>query len=849
MAETKLVTITIDGKAYQVPAGSNLVDAAKWHADNDIPVFCYHPKMAPVGMCRMCVVELGMVEKDRATGEVIMENGQPKVRWMPKLQTACTQVATDGMVVRTDTDKVKAGRESVIEFLLTSHPLDCPICDKGGECPLQNLTMAHGNGVSRMNFADKLKLDKHVPLGDLIYLDEERCIQCARCIRFQDEIVGDDVLAFHERGRRLQIITKSDPGFDTYFSGNTTDICPVGALTTADFRFGARPWELTDVPSICPHDAAGTNISLSTRLDRDFGGRAMIKRVMPRQNEAVNEIWISDRTRFVHHFTRSDDRLQSPMVRRGERLSPTVWNEAIPALAEVLKAANGDVAVLAGGGASNEDLWELRQLLKGLGSERLGAWTTHSGAELLLEVGVGKGSNLGTLGKGDAILVVASDLEEEVPMWYLRVKQAQDRGAFLAVANHRPTRLAEIASQTERKVASQTERKPLVGKSVLYEAGKAAHWLNDLANSDPELYNTLKDAQNLVIIAGAEGLDWDGGRALMQAAANLLIAGGHVGKPNNGLMATLPEANGMGLQYLGYTTQNALDIIKNPPSVLITAQCDPLGDDPTAGSWMSKVNTLITLTLFPDDTTQRAAFALPVQSFAERDGTFINGERRVQRFYTAQGPMGDALPLWEIIARLRERLGQGRAKVSAAAVMLELSNHLPSFNGIRYKDLAQVERQYPDVGGKDLYYGGTAYQNKGGLGVQLPTTADNGSAPTAGTVNLPEVKQAKKGELLLIPTVRLYNRSHIMRPSALIANRVAKPFAALNNADAKKLGIKHGDRVEVRFNGGQATVTAQVSDSTPQGVVFVPRYLADTPTPMVITSASVVKVSDAVAVQ
>ncbi|PJF22024.1 MAG: NADH dehydrogenase (quinone) subunit G, partial [Phototrophicales bacterium] len=258
------VKIIIDDIEYEVPAGSNLVDMAKWYADNDIPVFCYHPKMEPVGMCRMCLVEQGSIVKDRETGEVVLdENGNPQVRWFPKLQTACTQIVHDGMVIRTNTEAVKAARENVVEFLLTSHPLDCPICDKGGECPLQNLTMAHGPGTSRMNYDDKMHLDKHVPLGDLIFLDEERCIQCARCIRFQDEIVGDDVLAFHERGRKLQIITNSDPGFDTYFSGNTTDICPVGALTTADFRFGARPWELTEVPSICPHDAAGSNISLS----------------------------------------------------------------------------------------------------------------------------------------------------------------------------------------------------------------------------------------------------------------------------------------------------------------------------------------------------------------------------------------------------------------------------------------------------------------------------------------------------------------------------------------------------------------------------------------------------------
>ena len=404
------------------------------------------------------------------------------------------------MVVRTNTEQVVAARRNVLEFLLTSHPLDCPICDKGGECPLQNLTMAYGPGATRMEYEDKMKLDKHVPLGDLIFLDEERCIQCARCIRFQDEIVGDDVLAFHERGRSLQIITVGDPGFETYFSGNTTDVCPVGALTTADFRFKARPWELTEVPSIDPWDAAGSNISLSTRLDRDFGGRAVIKRVMPRQNEYVNEIWISDKARFGHHFTRSENRITYPLV-NGARAT---WDAALQAAASALQAAGGDIAVIAGSGASNEDLWALRQLSTGLSGQNLGAWPiTHTGADLIAQVGVGMGTNLGMLGKGDAVLIVACDLEEEVPIWRLRIKQAHDRGATLIVANARKTRMDDFASMTAR-----------------YEPGRAAHWMNDVSAASPDIAGALQGAANLIIVAGAEGLTLDGHRALMQAAAN-----------------------------------------------------------------------------------------------------------------------------------------------------------------------------------------------------------------------------------------------------------------------------------------------------------------------------------------
>ena len=834
MSETNLVTITIDGTQYEVPKGANLVDVAKWHADTDIPVFCYHPKMEPVGMCRMCLVELGSEMRDRATGEpVLNDDGTPQIRWFPKLQTACTQQVSAGMHVKTQTELVKEGRENVIEFLLTSHPLDCPICDKGGECPLQNLTMAHGNGESRMYYADKMHLDKHYPLGDMIYLDRERCIQCARCIRFQDEIVGDDVLAFHERGRKLQIITSSDPGFDTYFSGNTTDICPVGALTTADFRFGARPWELTEIPSISPWDAGGENISLSTRLDRDFGGRAMIKRVMPRQNEHVNEIWISDKTRFGHHFTRSEERLMKPMQQRGEMS----WDSAFAEVAAAIEGAGGDVAAIAGGMITNEDLWELRQLLAGAGSERLGAWPpTQGGADVVAQAGVGTGTNLKDLGAGDAILVIASDLEEEVPIWRLRLKQAQDRGAYLVVANARHTRLEDFAAEEERR------GNPVSGDVVRYAPGEA---VSALQNLDGEIASKLKDANNLIIVVGAEGLTLDGSKALAQAAANFLIESGHTGRPNNGLLATLPGPNGMGLHYLGYTPETTQDIIANPPKVLVIAGAEPVEDDPTAAAWLGQVETVITLNLFPNHTALIANYALPMQSFAERDGTFVNGERRVQLFYAAQGPMGGAMPAWKIFSIVRERLGQGRAKLSAAAVMLEISKEVAAFDGIRYKALKKVEKQFPDVGGDDKYYGGTAYQNKGGIGVQIPSAADSG-AISAGEVGNSITIQTDTGEILLIPTTRLYNRQSTFIPSLVVAPRVLLPYVGISTADAENLDVVSGDVVEVAYGNESVRVRASVDDSLAAGSAVMPRHMTEAATPMEPVAVTISKVSEPV---
>ena len=396
-----LVTLTIDGVKVSVSKGMLIVDAAK-RIENDIPVFCYHPKLTPVGMCRMCLVEVGRVQRDRATGQIALDDkGQPKVAFGLKLETACTTPVEEGMVVVGASAKVKEARDDILEFLLTSHPLDCPVCDKGGECPLQDLTMRHGPGGSRFIFDEKVHLDKHVPLGEpdeaLIFLDRERCIQCARCTRFQEEVADDPVIGFYERGRKLEIVTFSDPGFDSKWSGNTTDICPVGALTTRDFRFGARPWEMIPAASLCPHCPVGCNITFSTRREAAAGGAHVIKRVLPRQNEAVNEIWMCDKGRFGHHFVESPDRLKTPLVRKNGELVAATWDEALALVGERFKAAGAGLAGLAGDRLSNEDLYAIRKVVTGLGGQvELNAQMGGGGLVQLL--GVGQGTNFSEMG-------------------------------------------------------------------------------------------------------------------------------------------------------------------------------------------------------------------------------------------------------------------------------------------------------------------------------------------------------------------------------------------------------------------------------------------------------------------
>ncbi|MGH2621062.1 MAG: molybdopterin-dependent oxidoreductase, partial [Anaerolineales bacterium] len=537
------VRLTIEGAEINSAAGTLLVDAAK-RIGIDIPVFCYHPKLKPVGMCRMCLVEIGRPARDRATGQpVLTEQGAPVIQFGANLETACTTQVGEGWQVRVFSGKAVEGRKAIVEYLLTSHPLDCPICDKGGECPLQNLTMEHGPGLSRFLFDEKLHLAKRLPLGELIYLDRERCIQCARCTRFQDEVAGDPVIGFSQRGRRLEIVTYSDPGFDSYFSGNSTDICPVGALTTADFRFGARPWELNAAASICPHCPVGCNLTLNTRRAAGTDGRETIKRVMPRQNELVNEIWICDKGRFAHHYAHSADRLSKPLVRHDGQLVEASWDVALDRAAERLGGVGADLLGLAGGRLTNEDLFNFRGLIEGLGGAPvLDDWM--AGGDLVRQFGVGPGTNLGTLGEGDAVLVIASDLHEEAPIWWLRIKQAADRGAELIVANARQTRLDSYAAHQLRYAPGEAVPAALSLLGALTgEAGLRSYSPDQQSIAAAA---TLRNAKNLIVFYGNEGLDYAGSEALARASARLLSSSNHLGRPNNGLIAVWPRANTQG---------------------------------------------------------------------------------------------------------------------------------------------------------------------------------------------------------------------------------------------------------------------------------------------------------------
>jgi NADH-quinone oxidoreductase subunit G len=703
------VTVTIDGQSVTVPAGTNVVDAARAVA-TAIPVFCYHPKMQPVGMCRMCMVEVYTPRMDPATRQpVIGADGKPELALVGnKLQAGCMTPVSPGMVVKTASDRVKFAQRGQLEFLLTSHPLDCPVCDKGGECPLQNLTMEWGPGDSRYEYSDKVHFVKPIALGDLIYLDRERCILCARCVRFQDEIAGDPVLGFDNRGRSWEIISKSDPPFDSKFSGNTTDICPVGALTSSDFRFKARAWELRSVPSICPHCPVGCDISLDMRYDD-------LMRVMPRENDYVNEIWTCDKGRYGMRYIGGADRLKAPMIRRDNQWSQVTWDEAFQFIADkltLIRASAGASALagLAGPRLPNEDLYLFQKLFREvLGSNNIDHrnGTLDEPAELddlPSQFGVGAGTNLTELGKGTSVLVIGADPEEEAPLYVLRLRGIATRGGELNVVNPFPTKLDRFATRTAHPRVGTGPQLGLALLKVIAEERLLSGEFTARLRGAPELLQQLgrltlaelveatgvaeetihaiaqsfAKAENGIIVYGRTALSV--GLTMVQGLANLALLTGKVGRPNSGLIALLPGGNSRGALDMGVrpdagpggTTLAAPGLsareiwaaaAEGRVRGMYIAGLNPAKSSPAIAEALAQLEFLVVQDLFLTETAQLADVVLPAAAFAEREGTFTNAERRVQHFRQARRPDGDAPPDWLVFQDL------ARAVQSVAPVM------------------------------------------------------------------------------------------------------------------------------------------------------------------------------------
>ncbi len=621
-------TLTIDGTEVVVEPGTTVLQACE-ALGIEIPRFCYHERLAIAGNCRMCLVEM---EK------------------APKLIASCAQPVGDGMVIRTNTPAVKKAREGVMELLLINHPLDCPICDQGGECDLQDQAMAYGTGASR--FSEAKRAVTHKNFGPLIKATMTRCIHCTRCVRFLDGVAGTEEMGGLYRGERTEIGTFVQQGISSELSGNLIDLCPVGALTSKPYAFNARPWELKPTETIDVHDAVGSNIRVDAR------GREVL-RVLPRLNEEVNEEWISDKTRFANDGLKRQ-RLDRPYVRRDGQLQPASWSQAFAAIAARLDGLDGGrIAALAGDLACAESMTALKDLMAALGSPHLDC--RQDGAKLGGGARAGWlfNSTIAGIEEADVCLLIGSNPRLEAPVLNARLRKRWLAGGF-KVFNLGPA--ADLTYRTT-------------------ELGSDARLLDSIASGNHEVAEALSSAQRPMLIVGQQALGRADGAALLAAARGIAERCGLIGEGWNGFnvlhtaaarVAGLdlgflpgPEGHGTGAILAG-AAEGALEFIYL------------LGAD--------EIDTKVLGEAFVvyqghhgDSGAQRADVVLPGAAYTEKAGTWINTEGRVQRGQRAVFPPGEAREDWTIVRALSEVLGHTLPYDSLPALrrrMVELAPHM-----------------------------------------------------------------------------------------------------------------------------------------------------------------------------
>ncbi|MEP5938905.1 MAG: NADH-quinone oxidoreductase subunit NuoG [Erythrobacter sp.] len=575
--------VTVDGQEIEVPAGATVLQACEL-AGKEIPRFCYHERLSIAGNCRMCLVEV--------------KPGPPKP------QASCALPAGEGQEIRTDSEMVKKAREGVMEFLLINHPLDCPICDQGGECDLQDQAVAYGRGDSRYDENKRAVTEKN--MGPLIKTIMTRCIHCTRCVRFSEEIAGVDEIGAIYRGEDMQITTYLEQAAEHELSANVIDLCPVGALTSAPYAFEARPWELKKTLSIDVSDAIGANIRLDSR------GREVM-RALPRINDDVNEEWISDKARYQVDGL-SKRRLDKVFIRKRGKLTEAGWDEAFKAIAKQLKGAPSSIAAIAGDMLDCETMFAAKSLLKASGSTLLEGRQTGMDYDVSNLAAVNFNSTLAGIEDADAILIVGSHIRWEAPLVNVRLRKAVKRGAkvFLVGPEWDTTFPATFL-------------------------GNDLSVLNDLPSDVGEAF---KDADKSAIILG--------GAALKGAHAKALALAADWGAEFNVLHFSAARMGGL---MLGFAQSGGMaDIVAASPKVVLSLGADEMNFEPFADALKVYIGH------HGDKGAHAADIILPAASFAEKDGTYVNTEGRVQFAEKAVFAPGDAREDWTILRALADAL-------------------------------------------------------------------------------------------------------------------------------------------------------------------------------------------------
>jgi NADH-quinone oxidoreductase subunit G len=810
------VTITIDGREVPAIEGEMLHDAAR-KGDVEIPYFCYEPKLGdPVGACRMCLVE---------------------IEGIPKLQTSCSTPVREGMVVHTRTEQVKRAQSAVVEFLLVNHPLDCPVCDKGGECPLQDISYGWGPGQSRV-IDEKRHFEKPIELSPLVAIDRERCILCYRCVRFSQEVSEDAQLQLLDRGDRTYVGTFDDRPYVAPFHGNITDICPVGALTNYTYRFRARPWDIEHAGSVCTLCPSQCNVSFTVRDEK-------VKRVLTRDNGEVDDGWLCDRGRYGFEMFDAPERITGPRLKGGAEAG---WEQALKVAAEgLLRAGEGKVAAIAGD-ASNEEGYLLQRLLReALGSPHLDSRPSRGPKAAVLrrlnEPNVS--AKVRDLDEADAILVLGTDPLHSSPILDLRVRKAIRRnGAKLVVATERPTALDGGAEAIAR-----------------FAPGQAAHFVGELAsavgggeNVATPIAGTLRDAEKVVVIWGERIAREDGAaEALLEVAE----ATGMAGTDGAGLLEIPDTTNARGLREAGClpdagpglsetaggmaTEEIRQALIDGDLSGLILFGADPLRDFPDTPAWeeaLTAADFVVAFSMHENATTAKADVVFPLETHAEKDGTVTHPDGRLQRVRPSAGRPGDIRPNVLVLSQLAENLGLVTGIDSQPTAFAALTEAVSFYNGITDEQIGGRGIRWQDREGATSDRLGTEGPGQVGpddmaapeperdapISIAQPEQTPGGvaSAESASAVPAPT-----NGGGLTLGTYRDLWAGPITELNPPLRFLTPRQRVEISTADAEELGLRSGDRVRVSQNGNSVETEVHVKERVSKGVVFMAEGVLD----------------------
>jgi NADH-quinone oxidoreductase subunit G len=813
--EVSWVTLSIDGREVTAPEGAMLVDGAKY-GDVEIPVFCYEPKLGqPVGACRMCLVE---------------------IEGIPKLQTACSTPVKDGMVVHTQSERVHQAQRAVVEFLLINHPLDCPVCDKGGECPLQDITYGWGPGTSRY-VEPKRHFVKPLELSPLIAIDRERCILCYRCVRFSQEVAEDYQLILLERGAHSFVGTFDGHPYVAPFSGNIVELCPVGALTSRAYRFRARPWDIEGAGTLCTLCPAQCNVELTVRDDR-------VMRVLSRDHDEVDDGWLCDKGRFAYQYHHVDERIVEPLVREGSVLMPASWEKALAAAASAVKKAGSRLSALAGGETTNEEAFLLAQLLRdGLGSNHMSG---RPGGELPLDAARALAdpalqASVPDLEFSDTVLLLDCDPIDDAPVLDLRIRKGvRRRGVKVITASPRPTALDPGAAATLRYAPGSGEAFLVALDAALADdagnLGGAATAAGSSAQAVRDLAGALRDGgDELVIVFGERLTAGPGGAGAARALLNVAARLGLRERPGAGLLEIPSSTNGRGLREAGFAPGHgpgfatlaapgrdargiAEGLADGELHSVWLQHADPVRSYPDRALWeraLGGAQTVIAVdSVLTDTLREHADVVFPAEAYAEKEGTLTHPDGRVQRLRPAIGrpkgasgmPGTGVRPLWQVIADVAREVGHDPGVLTAGMASRKLFEAVPFYAGLTLDELGGRGVRWPAREG-------VAYDVPAWEPARLSVPA---SAPTSdGGLRLGTFRSLwSSKEVDVSPAL------HFLRPRQVVE---------LSPGDAQALGIHEGDRVEVGSNGTRVRGAVKLRAAVPSGSVFIAEGTHDQP--------------------